>query len=92
MVASPAFYRTIAVKGKKRGAFCSFAQSTKRKATKQLKTPAGIFEYIEVFDNRQIRHSAIGYMCHNEYENHTTNQTSCPLFVGKTSKETKCLK
>lgn len=31
-------------------------------------THAGIFEYIEIFYNKQRRHSAIGYMSPNEYE------------------------
>ncbi len=29
---------------------------------------AGLFEYIEIFYNRQRRHSALGYLCPNEYE------------------------
>ena len=29
---------------------------------------AGIFEYIEMFYNRQRRHSSIGYMSPHEYE------------------------
>ncbi len=29
---------------------------------------AGLFEYIEIFYNRKRRHSALGYLCPNEYE------------------------
>jgi transposase InsO family protein len=32
-------------------------------------TQAGIFEYIEMFYNRQRRHSSLGYMCPDEYGN-----------------------
>ena len=31
-------------------------------------TQAGVFEYIEMFYNRQRRHSAIGYMTPHEFE------------------------
>ena len=36
---------------------------------------AGIFEYIEMFYNRQRRHSAIGYMSPNQYEQKFNNST-----------------
>lgn len=35
---------------------------------------ASIFEYIEAFDNRARRHSALGYVAPDEYER-THNQT-----------------
>ena len=31
-------------------------------------THAGLFEYIEIFYNRQRRHSALGYISPHEYE------------------------
>ena len=34
----------------------------------RIKASASIFEYIEVFYNRQRRHSTIGYACPEEYE------------------------
>lgn len=36
--------------------------------TTRAKASASIFEYIEVFYNRQRRHSTIGYVCPEEYE------------------------
>ena len=36
---------------------------------------AGIFEYIELFYNQQRRHSAIGYMSPNQYEDNFNNLT-----------------
>ena len=42
---------------------------------------AGIFEYIEIFYNKQRRHSAIGYMCPNEYEKQY-NQLNVSTFCG----------
>jgi len=41
---------------------------------------AGVFEYIELFYNRQRRHSAIGYISPHEYEkryNTLTVSTFC---------------
>jgi transposase InsO family protein len=44
-------------------------------------THSGIFEYIEIFYNKQRRHSAIGYMCPNEYEKQY-NQLNVSTFCG----------
>lgn len=44
-------------------------------------THAGIFEYIEMFYNKQRRHSAIGYICPNEYEKQY-NQLNVSTFCG----------
>jgi len=44
-------------------------------------THAGIFEYNEMFHNRQRRQSAIGYMCPNEYEKQY-NQLNVSTFCG----------
>jgi len=30
--------------------------------------PRALFEYIELFYNRQRRHSALGYLCPSEFE------------------------
>ena len=44
-------------------------------------THSGLFEYIEMFYNRQRRHSSIGYMCPDEYENQY-NQVNVSTFCG----------
>ena len=44
-------------------------------------TQAGLFEYIEIFYNRQRRHSAIGYMSPHQYEQRY-NQLNVSTFCG----------
>ena len=38
-----------------------------------------LFEYIELFYNRQRRHSALGYLCPNEFENLASRHALKPV-------------
>jgi hypothetical protein len=46
---------------------------------------ASLFDYMEVFYNRQRRHSTIKYVAPLVIEASTTAQTGCPLNVGNFS-------
>jgi hypothetical protein len=43
---------------------------------------ASLFDYTEVFYNRQRRHSTINYMARLPFEKSTSAGSDCPLFVG----------
>jgi putative transposase len=42
----------------------------------QLAARTALFEYLEVFYNRQRRHSALGYLSPHEYERRYATQTA----------------
>ncbi len=49
----------------------------------RLEARLSIFEYVELFYNRQRRHSALGYRSPEQYERLQCNVTECPLSRGR---------